>query len=92
MTNYGTLNPEYPTGKFKPVTAKGRKREVIESLEKTLKEKEEQLKKYQDKRKAKQDNGKDLDADDLKRLTRLTGIVNDMRTLINTQKQMFNIK
>ena len=44
-SNYATLTPEYPTGKFSPLTVKGKKRTLIEGLKKSIKEKQEKIEK-----------------------------------------------
>ena len=91
-SNYATLNPEYPTGKFSPLTVKGKKRELIEGFEKKLTEKINQLNGYKAKREEKIARGKDLSEDDLKVMKRLEQIVTDLRATIKQQKDMFNIR
>jgi len=92
VKNFGTLEPEYHSDQFSPITVKGKKYALVSGLRAKLSEKTSalnELKKYQ---KYLKKMGKDLDEHDQKIMKRLEEIVANLNRMIDEQVEMFNLK
>ena len=90
--NYGTLEPEYTSDQFSPITIKGKKYALVSGMRAKLSENQDklsELKKYQQSLKK---IGKDLDEKDQKRMKKLQEIIGNLNSVINEQIEHFNLK
>lgn len=90
--NYGTLEPEYCSDQFSPVTIKGRKQALVFGLQQKLNENQSALSELKKQQKSLQEKGKDLDEQDLKRMKKLQDIISNLKGTIKEQVEMFNLK
>lgn len=92
VKNFGTLEPEYHSDQFSPITVKGKKYALVSGLRAKLSENQSslnELKKYQ---KSLKKMGRDLDEKDQKIMKRLEEIVANLNHMIDEQVEMFNLK
>lgn len=90
--NYGTLEPEYCSDQFSPVTIKGRKQALVLGLQQKLNENQSALSELEKQQKSLQEQGKDLDEQDLKRMKKIQDIISNLKGTIKEQVEMFNLK
>ena len=90
--NYGTLEPEYVSDTFSPITVKGRKQALVDGMRAKLNEKQSALSELKKQQKALRANGRDLDEQDQKTMKKLEEIVANLKRVIDEQVTEFKLK
>ena len=92
VKNFGTLEPEYFSDTFSPITVKGKKYILVSGLRAKLNEKQSALSELKKQQKALRANGRDLDEQDQKTMKKLEEIVANLKRVIDEQVTEFKLK